>query len=705
MQAKQMQSLLRIVSLALLTILNTTLFAATPPVAAMKPHVDTVLGHVRPDNYFWLREKTNPDVISYLNAENAYTDTVMQPTEPLQKQLFDEMVARLKETDLSVPDKKDDFYYYSRTEKGKQYSIYCRKKGSLETNEQVILDVNALAAGHDFYDLGAMEISPNHQLMAYAYDTAGSEEYAIVIREVATGKEFGEHIAPTAGAIVWANDNQHVFYTTLDETHRPYRLYRHMIGDDPSHDVLIYEEPDQAYYMDISRTKDDKYLLMSLGSSTTSEVRYLDASKPTGTWQVLSPREHEVEYSVSHHDNRFLIVTNDHAKNFRLMEAPDDSPSKENWNELIPNRDSVKLDGIDVFKNHLALYERQRGLKTIRIENFATGAIEPLMFPEPVYTYSAGHNDDYNSTSLRFTYSSMITPSTVFDYDMDTKELTLQKQTEVLGGFDPEKYECHQLFATAKDGARIPISVVYKKGLELNGQNPTLLYVYGAYGISMEPYFSSVRLSLVDRGFVYAIGHVRGGGEMGRYWYDGGHLLNKMNTFTDVIDCAEYLVKEKYTNPGKLALMGGSAGGLTVGATTNMRPDLFKAVIYDVPFVDVMNTMLDSTIPLTVTEYEEWGNPHEEKYYEYMNSYSPYDNLKPMAYPNILVEAGLNDPRVGYWEPAKLVAKMRTMRTDDNMLILKTNMGQGHMGASGRYDAYKEYAYMYAFLLKALGMV
>ncbi len=682
-----------------------SLQAATPPVAKMVPHVDTVLGHVRQDNYFWIREKTNPEVISYLEAENAYTDTMMASTKGLQDSLFKEIVARIKETDLTVPEKHDDFYYYSRTEKGKQYSIYCRKKGNLESPERVILDVNELAKGHEFYSLGAMEISPNHVLMGLAYDTNGSEIYTIVVRDIETGKESVERIGNSAGSIQWANDNQTIFYTTLDDIMRPYRLYRHTIGEDPSKDVLIYEEPDDAYYMDLGKSNDEKYLILTLGSTVTTEVRYLDASTPMGEWKVVTPREHEMEYYVEHHDNRFLIVTNDKAKNFRLVEAPETNPSKANWKELIGNRDSVKLDDIDVFKDYMAIYEREKGLRTIRIQNFASGEIHPIKFPEPVYSYTKGSNADYNTSTVRFTYSSLVTPRSVFDYDMGTRELTLQKQQEVLGGYNPDDYECKQLFATAKDGVRIPISLVYKKGTVLNGENPTFLYAYGAYGSPTEPGFGTTRLSLINRGFVYAIAHVRGGGEMGRHWYEDGKLLNKKNTFTDFIACAEHLVAEKYTNPKKLAILGGSAGGLTMGAVTNMRPDLFQAVVYSVPFVDVMNTMLDPTIPLTVIEYEEWGNPAEAKYYDYMQSYSPYDNIKPVVYPNILVEGGLNDPRVGYWEPTKLVAKMRTMKTGDNMLILKTNMGHGHMGSSGRYDQYKDVAFEYAFILKALGMV
>jgi oligopeptidase B len=675
-----------------------------PPVAKVVPKVDTVHGEVRVDNYYWLRERDNPEVIEYLKAENAYTEVVMKHTEPFQKKLYEEMVGRIKETDLSVPAREGDYYYYYRTERGKQYRIYCRKKGSLDAPEEVILDVNELAAGHDYCDIGALQVSPNQQLAAYTVDTTGGEVYTLYVKDLKTGELLPDVVPEMSGALVWANDNRTIFYSTLDDTKRPFRLYRHVLGSNPKDDPLIYEESDQAFYLSIDKTRSKKYLLMTLESITTTEVHFLDADDPLGKFRVIHPRQQEMEYYVGHHGDMFYIRTNDAAKNFKVMVAPVSDPSKANWRDVLPHRDTVMVDGIDLFENHLVVYEREKGLKRIRVRNFKTNEDYYVEFPEPVYTFRPTGNREYHTNILRFMYMSLVTPRSIFDYNMDDKTRELKKQDEVLGGYDPGQYRSERIFATAPDGTKIPISMVYRKGMVRNGDNPLLLYGYGAYGLSMEPYFSSQRLSLLDRGFIYAIAHIRGGEEMGRSWYEQGKLLHKKNTFTDFIACAEHLIAEKYTSPDKLVIWGGSAGGLLIGAVLNMRPDLFKAAIADVPFVDVVNTMLDPSLPLTVTEYEEWGNPHDKQYYEYIRSYSPYDNVQAQDYPNILITAGLHDARVQYWEPAKWTAKLRAMKTDNNLLLLKTKMGAGHRGASGRYDYLKDIAFKYAFILDLLGI-
>ncbi len=685
---------------------NSTMNAETirPPVANAVPKTDTVNGYVRTDNYFWLRNRENPEVISYLEAENKYTEAAMKPTEALQEKLYKEMLSRIKETDLSVPEKIDDYYYYSRTEEGKQYPIYCRKKGSLEAAEEVILDVNQLAAGHSFMKVGAHTQSPNHRYLAFSTDTAGAEKFALRVKDLTTGALLVDRIPDTYYSVEWGNDDKTLFYTTLDAAMRPYKLFRHVLGDDPQNDILIYQEKDEAYYLELGKTRSRRFILMNLGSNTTSEVWYLDADEPAGEFKVIHPRQHEMEYSVEHHGDKFYIVTNDGAKNFKLVETPVPDPSKANWKEVLPHRTDVKLDGVDAFKNHLVVYERKGGFKQIRVMNFTGNESHYVEFPEPVYTASAGGNPDFNTNVFRFNYTSLVTPNSVFDYNLDTRQRELKKQTEVLGGYNPALYQSERISAKAPDGTEIPISLVYKKGMRKNGQNPCYLYGYGSYGISMDPNFNSNRLSLLDRGFIFAIAHIRGGGEMGRLWYEDGKLLKKKNTFTDFIACAEHLIKEKYTSKDRLAVSGGSAGGLLMGAVLNMRPDLFKAMIAKVPFVDVMNTMLDPSIPLTVIEYEEWGNPNKKEYYDYMLSYSPYDNVAAKEYPNILITAGLNDPRVAFWEPAKWTAKLRAAKKGNNRLLLKMNMGAGHGGASGRYDYLKEIAFEYAFVLDVLGI-
>ncbi|HET6778025.1 MAG TPA: S9 family peptidase [Gemmatimonadales bacterium] len=675
-----------------------------PPVAPSNPWVSTVHGETRTDDYYWLRDRSDPCVIAYLEAENSYTTTVMRHTEGLQERLYQEMRARIKEADLSVPEQLDQCYYYSRTEAGSQYPILCRTRGRLAADEEILLDQNPLAAAHTYFRVGVTAVSPDHRLLAYSVDTSGGEEFTLYIKDLATGALLAESIPNTSSAVAWANDSRTLFYTVLDRARRPCRLYRHVVGNSPSTDVLVYFEPDESFFLDVNRTRSRRYLLLDIASHSTSEVRFLDADNPTGEFQVVQPREPGIEYSVAHHGNRFYITTNDGASNFRLVHAPVDRPGKSNWSPVLPYRPGVKLDGVDAFSAHLALYEREAGLRQVRILDLISGEDHLVTFPEPAYTVRAHQNPEFNTSLLRFTYTSLVTPSSVVDYDMATRSWTVRKQTEVLGGYDKSRYRSERIFATATDGEQVPISLVYRAPLHLDGTRPLLLHGYGAYGLTYDPAFSSNTLSLLDRGFVVAIAHVRGGEEMGRKWYENGKLLNKRNTFTDFIACAEHLVTQGYTARDRLAINGGSAGGLLMGAVTNMRPDLFRVVLAEVPFVDVVNTMLDASLPLTVIEYDEWGNPNDPGSYEYIRSYSPYDNVERKAYPSILVTAGLNDPRVAYWEPAKWTARLRAMKTDDNRLLLKTNMGAGHGGASGRFDFLREIAFKYAFMLDVLGV-
>jgi len=678
--------------------------SATPPVAKKIPKDVSVHGDTRIDDYFWLRERDNPDVIAYLEAENAYTETMMKHTEKLRDEIYQELVGRIKETDFDVPVKDGDYFYYKRTEKGKQYPIYCRKAGSLEADEEVIFDQNAMAEGHKFYRLGVFRVSPNHKLLAFSVDTTGSETYTIHFKDLTTGNVLEESIPNTYYSVQWANDNKTLFYSILDDAKRPFKLFRHRLGTNPANDKLIHFEEDEMYFLSLGKTKSRKYLLLKLESQITTEVWALDADRPNGKFRIIHPRQHKMEYYVEHHGDKFYILTNDDAINFKLMEAPTRHPAKRNWREVIPHREEVKLDRVEPFKNHLVVYERENGLERIRITDLTTNKTHDIAFEEPVYSISYGSNPDFNSETLRFNYSSLVTPHSVFDYNMRTRQRELKKQQDVLGGYDPADYQSERVFAQAPDGVKIPISLVYKKGLKKDGDNPMFLYGYGSYGVIIDPSFNSNRLTLLDRGFVYAIAHIRGGGSLGRAWYENGKLLKKKNTFTDFIACAEHLIAEQYTSSDKLVIYGGSAGGLLMGAVANMRPDLFKAVIAKVPFVDVVNTMLDPSIPLTVIEYEEWGNPNIKEYYDYIKTYSPYDNVEAKDYPNLLITAGLNDPRVQYWEPAKWTAKLRALKTDDNLLLLKTNMGAGHAGASGRYDYLKDIAFDYAFLFDVLGI-
>jgi len=674
------------------------------PLARREPRVQTVHGETRIDDYFWLRDRGDPEVNAYLEAENRYTSAMMRHTEPLQERLYQEMRCRIKETDLSVPERVDEYFYYSRTEAGGQYPIFCRKRGTLDAPEEILLDQNPLAAGHPYFRVGVTEVSPDHRLLAYSADTSGGEEYTLFIKDLVTNNLLAESVLKTSLGVAWANDSRTLFYTVLDHVRRPYRVYRHVVGSSPSADALVYHEFDESFFLDVSRTRSRRYILLDISSHSTSEVRFLSADHPEEPFQLVQPRQAGVEYSVTHHGERFFITTNDAAPNFRLVEAPVSNPSKENWSPVLPYRPEVKLDATDGFRSHLVVYEREAGLRQIRVLDLTSKQEHRIAFPEPVYTVRPQGNREFDTTLLRFAYTSLVTPASVIEYDLAERTWMVRKQTEVLGGYDPSLYRSERLFAAAPDGARVPISLVYRAPLNHTGKRPLLLNGYGAYGLSYDPMFSSNALSLLDRGFVVAIAHVRGGEELGRPWYEGGRLLNKRNSFTDFIAAAEHLVAAGYATPDQLAINGGSAGGLLIGAVTNLRPELFRVALAEVPFVDVVNTMLDATLPLTVIEYDEWGNPKDADTYAYIRSYSPYDNIEAEAYPHMLITAGLNDPRVAYWEPAKYTAKLRAKKTDGNRLLLRTNMGAGHAGASGRYDYLREVAFKYAFLLDVLGV-
>lgn len=683
--------------------LHSVLDDGAPPRCPVVPRVELLHGEERRDDYHWLRDRGNPDTLAYLEAENRYTEAATAHTAALRGELYAELVARIQETDLSVPEWYDGYFYYVRVEQGQQYPIHCRRRGSMEAAEEVILDQNTLAAGHDYFRVGAVEPSPDGLLLAFSTDTSGAEEFTLFVKDLATGELRPEAIPGTSYGIEWAADSRTLFYTLLDATRRPERLMRHRVGTNPTEDALVYHEPDGAFFLGIGKSKSQAYLVLELGSHTTTELRFLGADDPTGEFRLIRPREAGIEYDVAHHGDRFFIVTNDGAENFRLMEAPVAAPERANWREALPYDPAVKLDGAEAFRNHLVLYERVEGLQRIRVLDLRSGELHAVAFPEPVYTIRRMGNPDFESPVLRFGYTSLVTPASVIDYHMDERRWELRKRTEV-HGYDASLYRSERLFACAPDGSRVPVSLVWREPLTRDGSHPALLLGYGAYGSSYDPAFSSSYVSLLDRGFIVAIAHVRGGEELGRRWYDDGKLLRKRNTFSDFIAAAEHLVSEGYTAADRLAMSGGSAGGLLVGAVLNARPDLFRAAVADVPFVDVVNTMLDASLPLTVIEYDEWGNPEQPEFYDYIRGYSPYDNITPQRYPHLLVTAGLNDPRVAYWEPAKWVARLRATKTDDNRLLLKTHMGAGHAGASGRYDYLREVAFKYAFLLDVLGV-
>ncbi len=674
-----------------------------PRSARRIPHTVTMHGDTRDDPYYWLRDRTNPEVIAYLNAENAYLEQVLHHTRPLQEQLYAEMRGRIKEIDASVPVQRDDYYYYTRMEQGQQYPIHCRKHGSLDAPEELLLDQNVLAEGQSYFQIGVFKVSPNHQLLAYSIDIAGSEIYTIFFKDLSSGALLPDQLSNTYYGVEWANDNRTLFYNTLDGALRPFQAFRHTLGTAQAEDVLVYHEADEAFYLNVEKTRSSAYLLITLESTTSTETRFASADQPNVEFVAVQPRRPDVEYAVAHHGDSLLIVTNQQAQNFKLVTTSIATPGWEHWRDLIPHRPDVLIDGIDVFRDHLTVYEREGGLKRIRISRIDGSQARYVAFPEPVYSYTPGPNEQFDSSILRFTYTSLVTPDSVIDYDVNAGSWQMKKQDEIPGGYDPARYQSERVYASAADGTRVPISLVYQKGIARDSSHPMLLYGYGSYGYNVDPSFESKRLSLLERGFVFAIAHIRGGSDLGRAWYDDGKLLHKRNSFTDLIACAEHLIDAGYTSSARLAIMGGSAGGLLVGATVTMRPDLFKAVIAHVPFVDVLNTMSDASIPLVVPEYQQWGNPANPAEYAYMKSYSPYDNVAPTDYPHMLVTAGLNDPRVAYWEPAKWVARLRASKTDHNLLLLKTNMSTGHFGASGRYDELKEVAQEWGFLIDVLG--
>lgn len=673
-----------------------------PPVAKKVPHVTQVNGATLKDDYFWLRDKNDPDVMKYLQAENKYANEMMKPTQDFQESLYKEMLSHIKQTDLSVPVRRGEYFYYSRTEEGKQYPYQCRKKGGLDASEEILLDLNKLAEGHAFLGLGEFVVSDDGNLLAYSTDTTGYRQYTLYIKDLRTGQTLGEHIERT-DSVAWANDNKTIFYTTEDAvSKRSDKFWRHVVGAADSD--LVYEEKDDLFDLGVGRSLDKKMLFLEAEAKTSHEYRYLPADNPTGEWKIVLPREAGHEYDVDHYQGEFYITTNKNAKNFRVVVAPVSDPSEKNWKTFIPHNPQIKIDGLETFAGHFVVSEREGGLEYLRVIDMKTKESHRIATTESDYDLSLGTNLEYDTRVVRFTYQSMVTPLSVYDYDMGTRERKLLKRQEVLGGYDAHNYEAKRIWAVARDGTKVPISLVYKKGVPLDGTAPMLLYGYGSYGLSLSPTFSASRLALLDRGVIFAVAYIRGGGELGEEWRDEGRMMSKLNTFYDFIDCAEYLVKSKYTSPDRLVIQGRSAGGMLMGAVTNMRPDLFRAVIAQVPFVDVINTMLDASLPLTTSEYIEWGNPNEKPAFDYMIRYSPYDNVTARNYPAMLVEVSLNDSQVPYWEGAKLVAKLRVTKTDQNLLLLKANLGAGHGGASGRYDALHETAFDYAFALWQMGI-
>lgn len=660
-------------------------------------------GDTRIDDYYWLNERENPEVIAYLEAENEYKEKMLEHTKAFQEKLFQEMKGRIKETDQSVPYKDNGYYYVTRYEEGQEYPIYSRKKETLEAPEEVMLNVNEMAEPYDYYNVTGLAVSPNNEILAFGEDTLSRRIYTLRFKNLKTGEMLEDKIPGAQGDVAWANDNKTIFYTAKDaQTLRGYKVMKHKLGTPATQDKEIFIEKDETYFSYVYRSKSNKYVIIGSTTTLSQEYRILEADKPDGQFRVFAPRERGLEYDIAHFEDKFFVRTNLDAKNFRLMETPEGATTRDNWKEVIPNRSDVLLEGMEIFKDYLVLSERKNGITQIRIRPW-TGEEHYIEFPEEAYVAYTSTNPQFDTEQLRLGYQSMATPNTTYDYNMRTREFKMLKQQEVLGGFDANNYQTERVMVTARDGAKVPVSIVYRKGFEKNGKSPLLLYGYGSYGASMEPYFSSARLSLLDRGFCYAIAHIRGGEEMGRQWYEDGKLLNKKNTFTDFIDCAEWLLDNNYTNKDKLFAMGGSAGGLLMGAVVNMRPDLWKGVVAAVPFVDVVTTMLDESIPLTTFEYDEWGNPNNKEYYEYMKSYSPYDNVEAKDYPAMLVTTGLHDSQVQYWEPAKWVAKLREMKTDNNPLLMHTNMEAGHGGASGRFRQLRETAMEYAFMLDLAG--
>jgi oligopeptidase B len=725
-----MKNSLKLFSTIILLLMCSASFAQTekstkkivmskPPVAQKIPHEISTHGDTRIDNYYWMRlsdeqknaEEANRDeqtkqVLGYLNAENAYTNEVMAHTEQFQKDLFSEMKGRIKETDQSVPVKDNGYWYYSRFEAGQNYAYNCRKKDNLETGvEEILIDGPKLAEGKEYWAVGSYDVSENNKYMCYGVDIVSRRIYTVYFKNLETGEMMQDVLEGTSGGASWANDNKTIFYTKKDPTTlRDNQVWRHELGTSQDQDVLVFEEKDEEFSCFVYKTKSKKYMVIGSNQTLSTEYRVLEASNPKGDFKIIQPRERNHEYGIDHYGDKFYIVTNWNAKNFRLMETSVDATSKENWKEIIAHRDNVLLEGITIFNSYLVVDERSEGLTQLRIIRWDNSKEYYMSFPDPAYAAGVGANPEFNTEILRYSYTSLTTPPSTFDFNMSTEERTLLKQQEVVGNFNSADYTSERLYAKAQDGTLIPISLVYKKGFKKDGSAPTLLYAYGSYGYSIDATFSSTRLSLLDRGFVFAIAHIRGGQEMGRQWYEDGKLLKKINTFTDFIDCGKFLVEQQYASKDKLFAMGGSAGGLLMGAITNMAPDMWRGVISAVPFVDVVTTMLDETIPLTTFEFDEWGNPKDKTYYDYMKSYSPYDNIEKKNYPNILVTTGYWDSQVQYWEPAKYMAKMRELKTDNNMLIMWCNMDAGHGGKSGRFEYLKEIALDYAFMLDLAGI-
>jgi oligopeptidase B len=698
----------------------------TPPRAPRRPYVLIAHDDKREDDWYWLRDRDDPEVIAYLNAENAYTAEMLAPLEPLQGRLFEQIRGRIKESDTSAPSRKGPWWYYSRTVEGQQYAVHCRRPDperrltAIEAmaaaeagveGEVILLDENQAAGGSDYFALGVFDISPDHDLLAYAIDLSGGERYTLRFRDLHTGVDLEDRIEDVYYGSAWAADGRTVYYTRPDAAVRPWQVWRHRVGRAPEEDQLVFQEDDERFFVSVGLTRSEEYVLIAAESKMTSEVSFLEAGRADAPLQLIEPRRQGVEYDVEHarHPERgdiWLVLTNDEgAEDFAVFETPVTAPGRDNWRVMVPHRPGVRVEDVDAFSGHVVISERQRGLPRLRVLAWADGAEHLIDQPEPVYSLGGAANPEFDTQSLRFGYTSLVTPNSTIEYDLATRNRTVVKQQPVLGGYDSSAYVTERLWAPAPDGVEVPISIVYRRDLHRDGPAPCLLYGYGAYEVTIDPTFSSVRLNLLDRGFAFAIAHVRGGGELGRRWYEEGKLLRKRNTFTDFIACAEYLIGRGYTRPDLLAIRGGSAGGLLMGAVTNFRPDLWRAVVAEVPFVDCLTTMMDESLPLTITEWEEWGNPAADpEVYAYMKSYSPYDNVTATAYPAMYVTGGLNDPRVGFWEPAKWVAKLRAERTDDHLMVLKTEMDAGHGGPSGRYDAWKDEAQVQAFVLSTIGI-